>query len=338
MTRPASFPDWALSDSTSGTSGQPNISQPPAAYQNYGYDFGEHPTRQYENWQGRTTGNWLHYHDDAIEPVKMTAQLDGTGMVTQLFNYDQDSIWGFQPMWYSSTAVMLGIGACAMLGGAAPAFAYRSSGALIKSINSYWSAGSGGGGRATIPLTSHTWYHVFIIMAADGTIDAGFDTHINCTNLLADSGYTYFRRVGSVLWNVSTLRKWSWQRAEYVMWDPPHAFTAPGGQAVITNGVGARMDCSTFSPTPLCCQTNVSVQVQTAGNSPWDISYWDGVRPTPTSWNPIVRGVDGSYGYSPVTTLTPDTTGGFMVMENTAADSTVVMIGHGYYDNRRLYS
>jgi len=97
------------------------------------------------------------------------------------------------------------------------------------------------------------------------------------------------------------------------------------------------MDCSTFSPIDLSCQTAVSLQVATYGDVPWDVTYWDGVHPNPETWHPTVRGTTGAYGYSPVTMLTPDSTGGFMVREYTAIDSTVVMVGHGYYDNRRIY-
>jgi len=76
---------------------------------------------------------------------------------------------------------------------------------LAKDIDTTWAAGAGGGLNATDFATgggdceASTWYHVFVIENGSGTCDAGFDKDISATNLLADSSYTSYRRIGSVL-------------------------------------------------------------------------------------------------------------------------------------------
>lgn len=80
--------------------------------------------------------------------------------------------------------------------------AFTLDGALIKDLSQVWAAGNNNGGRASaISYTINTWYHFFVIAKADGTVDAGFDTDVNATNLLADTasaGFTFWRRRGSV--------------------------------------------------------------------------------------------------------------------------------------------
>ncbi len=80
---------------------------------------------------------------------------------------------------------------------------------LAKDIDATWVAGAGGGLNATdfasggSDAEADTWYHVFVIENGSGTVDAGFDKSVTATNLLSDSGYTKYRRIGSVLTNVS---------------------------------------------------------------------------------------------------------------------------------------
>lgn len=71
---------------------------------------------------------------------------------------------------------------------------------LTKQIDAGWTAGDDAGGLpAGVALTSNTWYHVFLIEDGAGTVDAGFDTSTTASNLLTDSSYTKYRRLGSVL-------------------------------------------------------------------------------------------------------------------------------------------
>jgi len=71
---------------------------------------------------------------------------------------------------------------------------------IQKRVWESWEKGTNKGGRATgVNLTNATTYHTFIIADDFGNVDAGQDTDISATNLLATSGYTYFRRIRSDL-------------------------------------------------------------------------------------------------------------------------------------------
>ena len=74
--------------------------------------------------------------------------------------------------------------------------------AITKQIDSTWIAGDDAGGIAAgITVGNDTWYHVFLILdVTNDIVDAGYDTSVIATNLLADAtDYTLFRRIGSVL-------------------------------------------------------------------------------------------------------------------------------------------
>ena len=69
-----------------------------------------------------------------------------------------------------------------------------------KQIDSNWSEGNNAGGFPSgLTLAADTHYYVFLIGKNDGTIDSGFDTAINASNLLADAtDYDWYRQVNSV--------------------------------------------------------------------------------------------------------------------------------------------
>ena len=75
---------------------------------------------------------------------------------------------------------------------------------ITKQIDSVagWVAGDNAAGlpSAIDPVVVDETYHVFVIKnPTTGVVDAGFDTNILATNLLADAtGYTLFRRVASI--------------------------------------------------------------------------------------------------------------------------------------------
>jgi hypothetical protein len=78
--------------------------------------------------------------------------------------------------------------------------------AITKILNATWVAGSSVGGlnatdyaAGTSGAEPNTWYHLYVIKHTDNTVDAGFDKSTTASNLLSGSGYTYYRRVGSVL-------------------------------------------------------------------------------------------------------------------------------------------
>ena len=77
---------------------------------------------------------------------------------------------------------------------------------ITKQIDVPWVAGNNQGGfPSALTLTAFTGYHLFLIKnPTSGVVDAGFDTSITATNLLADAtGFTKYRRVGAVRANVS---------------------------------------------------------------------------------------------------------------------------------------
>lgn len=76
-------------------------------------------------------------------------------------------------------------------------------------ISSDWQAGSGlGCFPSSLTLSAGVWYHAFVLYnPTSGAVSAGVDSNILATNLLADStasGYTKYRRVGSIYYNGST--------------------------------------------------------------------------------------------------------------------------------------
>lgn len=76
--------------------------------------------------------------------------------------------------------------------------------ALTKQIDATWAAGSNAGGLASgLTLAASTTYYLFLISNGT-TVDAGFDTSLTAINLLAGSGYSYYRRVASLKTNASS--------------------------------------------------------------------------------------------------------------------------------------
>lgn len=74
---------------------------------------------------------------------------------------------------------------------------------ITKQIDVAWVAGDNAGGLFSGTVAADTTYHVFIIEKdSDGSIDAGFDTSLTASNI--PSGYTNYRRVGSVFTNSSS--------------------------------------------------------------------------------------------------------------------------------------
>ena len=72
---------------------------------------------------------------------------------------------------------------------------------ITKKIDVDWVAGDDQGGfPSALTIAIDTTYHLFIIKnTSTGVVDAGFDTNLAATNLLADAtGYTPVRRVGSI--------------------------------------------------------------------------------------------------------------------------------------------
>jgi hypothetical protein len=66
VTRPTTFPDIALNDVANGLGGANNVQEPPLEFKEEGWDYGQKPEREFFNWLGRVTNNWLKYTDDQV--------------------------------------------------------------------------------------------------------------------------------------------------------------------------------------------------------------------------------------------------------------------------------
>lgn len=72
---------------------------------------------------------------------------------------------------------------------------------IIKQIDANWANGTNQGGFPSgLTLSADTDYQFFVIRnPSDGDVDAGFDTDLAATNLLADAtGFTQYRRLGKI--------------------------------------------------------------------------------------------------------------------------------------------
>ncbi len=79
---------------------------------------------------------------------------------------------------------------------------------MTKRIDAVWAAGTGSGGfpsgLSSGTPQNNTWYHFFVLVDSTGVTapDAGFDTSLTATNLLADAtNHDKYRRIGSVYYN-----------------------------------------------------------------------------------------------------------------------------------------
>lgn len=64
--RPDKYPDWAINDVVNPISGQNNVIEPPQAKKNNGWDYRDKGARNWFNWLGRYTANWIKYLDAPV--------------------------------------------------------------------------------------------------------------------------------------------------------------------------------------------------------------------------------------------------------------------------------
>ncbi len=85
---------------------------------------------------------------------------------------------------------------------------------------------AGANGLFTGTVAADTYYHMFTIKKdSDGTIDAGFDTSVIAANI--PSGYTEFRRLGTVFTDSSAEILQYYQSDDLFMWDDLTNATTP---------------------------------------------------------------------------------------------------------------
>jgi hypothetical protein len=61
LTPPSNVPNWALQDQVDPVSGQNNVLVPPNQQQQFGWIRAAFPPRQWFNWLGRLTAQWIAY-------------------------------------------------------------------------------------------------------------------------------------------------------------------------------------------------------------------------------------------------------------------------------------
>ena len=132
-------------------------------------------------------GGTLVFSEDNINPDETAAatRFKGhiTGLVPAIDPTDTDH------------DILISTGSCVDAG--TSAFLTLSA-AITKQIDATWAAGDDVGGLFSGTVANSTWYHVFLIRNPNtDTVDAGFDTSASAAN--APSGYTQYRRLGSVL-------------------------------------------------------------------------------------------------------------------------------------------
>ena len=76
LPQPTVYPVWATTDQVDPVSGQNNVLTPPTEKQLYGWDFQEFPPRNWFNWLGRYTYQWIAY---LAQQNNLSLVVDGSG-------------------------------------------------------------------------------------------------------------------------------------------------------------------------------------------------------------------------------------------------------------------
>lgn len=212
--KPADKARWTVLDDATdtendlvdGVSGQLNVDEPSEGKKDTGFLFKEFPPRQDFNWLFRKIYQWLRWTEDSVDELKLSIPDYYKSGLTLRNAADADhDITVLQGIAIDKTnTVPIRLGSL-----------------ITKQIDTTWVAGNNAGGLASgVSLTNNTWYHVFVILdESTGTVDVGFDTSITAANLIADSGYDKYRRIGSVLTDGSANIIPFYQTANFFRWD-----------------------------------------------------------------------------------------------------------------------
>jgi hypothetical protein len=98
LTPPSELPQWASQDQLDPVSLQNNVLVPPPVMKNFGWYRKQFPPRQWFNWLGRLTYQWIAYLSQQASQQVVT---DGTG-VTPAFDVVHG---GLGVLWVVDTAV-----------------------------------------------------------------------------------------------------------------------------------------------------------------------------------------------------------------------------------------
>jgi len=144
--------------------------------------------------------------------LRSAASIGGTTEVKPVWALpplDPYYLFGLNVSVPTTTTLTVSAGSAYPSGAASERPDMRLASSLTKSLNTAgnWASGASGNAFPGAALGAvDTWYHVFLLALADGTVDVGCDTSVTASNLLADSGVTtwsssgtvYYRRIGSV--------------------------------------------------------------------------------------------------------------------------------------------
>ncbi len=124
---------------------------------------------------------------------------------------------------------------------------------IIKRIDANWQEGTNKGGFPSgLTLSPDTWYHFFAIVKENSQVDAGYDSKLDASKLLADAtDYKAYKRVGAVHTDGSS------KIDEFVMFIDPSGRRAfywktidgitplpyPSGTMVVKTPLGISLEC-----------------------------------------------------------------------------------------------
>jgi hypothetical protein len=110
---------------------------------------------------------------------------------------------------------------------------------LIKKIDQTWAQGTGQGGMADgVSLEANKCYHMFWIAKPDGTTDCGLDEEgdLDANKLLGGAtGFTTYRRIGSVLTDSSLNIRAFYNKGNYYYWNTTNFTTLTDVSGVYVN-------------------------------------------------------------------------------------------------------
>lgn len=143
------------------------------------------------------------------------------------------------------------------------------SGTLTKQLDVNWVAGNNQGGKASaVVLSAGLTVHMFAI--GDGVnVDAGFDTSLTATNLLADAtGYTTYRRVASMVLDASS--NWT----EFIQRANDFILNVAGIPSTSDNSPGTGVNTYTLTEIPDGIEVKVYLVAQMLRNANNAAGHW----------------------------------------------------------------
>lgn len=202
---------------------------------------------------------------------------------------------------------------------------------MTKQIDANWAIGTAAGGFPSgLTLAADTWYHVFVVDETGGATDAGFDTSLTATNLLADTGGTLYRRIGSVLTDASLNILAFVQDGNSFVWVDP-----PGDVSTTTLGTTAT-SFTLSTPPDVKTHAVMSAVGLHASNLKLYISSLDAndEAPDTTGTGPVPQLINGGANFDPGQIETRTNTSSQIRARAVASSTTLYITTLGFKDTR----